>query len=332
MSSLQASASFAECNEPQPQPQTPATSHVPVMLDEVVRLLSPRPAGLYIDATAGGGGHSLALLLASAPDGRVLSLDADSVAVSRVRQRLQHFGARACVVQANFRQLATVASQFNWRAIDGIVFDLGLSSDQLGQAGRGFSLLEQDAPLDMRFDANQAMTAAELVNTLPENDLADLIYRYGEDRLSRRIARAIVAARPVHTTGQLSAAIAKAVGRQGRLHPATRTFQALRIAVNEELAALSEALPQARDLLRPGGRLAVISFHSLEDRIVKQFMQREARDCICPPDALVCSCQHKATIKLVTRKPLQPSPAELKQNPRSRSAKLRVAERLVTQQ
>jgi 16S rRNA (cytosine1402-N4)-methyltransferase len=185
-----------------------------------------------------------------------------------------------------------------------------------------------DGPLDMRFDPAQATSAADLVNTLPESDLANLIYTYGEEHLSRRIARAIVQARPLHSTGQLARVIERSVGRRGRLHPATRTFQALRIAVNDELGALTDALPQAMALLRPGGRLAVISFHSLEDRIVKQYMQREARDCLCPPEVLVCQCGHTATLRLITRKPIEPAAEEIARNPRSRSAKLRVAERL----
>lgn len=303
------------------------TVHVPVLLTEVLDLLAPRPGGVYVDATAGGGGHSQALLQRSAPDGRVLSLDADPEAVSRLRVALSPYGQRSVVVQANFRQLAAVARSAGFDAVDGVLMDLGLSSDQLADGGRGFSFLV-DGPLDMRFDPGQAVTAADLVNGLSERELADLIYELGEDRLARRVARAIVAARPIRTSGQLAEVIAQAVGRRERIHPATRTFQALRMAVNDELAALAEALPQAVDLLRPGGRLAVISFHSLEDRTVKQFMQREARDCLCPPSAPTCTCQHRAVLRLVTRKPVQPGPEEILRNPRSRSARLRVAEKL----
>lgn len=309
------------------------TAHVPVLLQEVLSMLSPHPEGSYIDATAGGGGHSWALLAASSthttPDmgGRVLSLDADPQAVERVRQRLHPFGERSVVVQANFRRLMAIAHEHGFAQVDGILLDLGFSSDQLELASRGFALMA-DGPLDMRFDPSQEVTAAQLVNTLQERALADLIYAYGEERQSRRIARAIAQARPLETTAQLTQVIERAVGRRGRLHPATRTFQALRIAVNDELGALAEALPQAVALLRPGGRLAVISFHSLEDRIVKQFMQREARDCLCPPDILICQCGHQATLRLVTRKPVDASAAEVDSNVRSRSAKLRVAERL----
>lgn len=304
-----------------------STVHVPVLLAEVLDLLAPRPGGLYVDATAGGGGHSQALLQRSAPDGRVLSLDADPAAVSRLRTALSPYGQRSVVVYANFRHLAAVARSAGFNAVDGVLMDLGLSSDQLADGGRGFSFLA-DGPLDMRFDPAQTTTAADLVNGLSEQELADLIYTLGEDRLARRIARAIVAARPIRTAGQLAEVIAQAVGRRERIHPATRTFQALRMAVNDELAALAEALPQAVDLLRPGGRLAVISFHSLEDRTVKQFMQREARGCLCPPSAPVCTCRHRASLRLITRKPVQPGAEEVLRNPRSRSARLRVAEKL----
>lgn len=315
--------------------------HIPVLLQEVLAHLSPAPDGLYIDATAGAGGHSLAILDAStAPSdqarstgptsgagGRLLSLDADPTAVHRVRQRLARYGQRSVVVHANYGHLTEIAAQQGFCPVDGILMDLGLSSDQLGDSSRGFSLMV-DGPLDMRFDPGTEVTAAELVNTLDERQLADLIYRYGEERLARRFARAIVAARPISTTTELATVIQRASGRRGRLHPATRTFQALRIAVNRELQILEDALPEAVSLLRPGGRLLVISFHSLEDRLVKHFMLREAQDCICPPEVLVCQCQHRARLKLITRKPVQPSAQEIERNPRSRSAKLRVAERL----
>lgn len=327
------------------------TVHFSVLEHEVLRFLAPHPGALYIDATAGGGGHSFALLrestamhalsvagsflengepvgnLGAIPDGRVLSLDADPAAVELVRRRLKSFGERSTVAHSNFRHLAIVARQHGFSVVDGVLLDLGLSSDQLENAGKGFAMLTR-GPLDMRFDPSQSLTAADLVNSTNEEELANLIYRYGEDRLSRRIARAIVRARPLNSTAELADVIARAVGRREKIHPATRTFQALRIAVNDELGALAEALPQAAALLRPGGRLAVIAFHSLEDRIVKQFMQREATDCLCPPEVMVCQCGHKATLKIVTRKPVQAGQAELDQNPRSRSAKLRVAERL----
>jgi 16S rRNA (cytosine1402-N4)-methyltransferase len=301
-----------------------ATVHVPVLVQEVLDFLRPQADGRYIDGTAGGGGHSWALLAAG---GRVLSLDADPQAVARVRQRLQPFGDRVTVIQTNFRHLAATARQAGFDPVDGILLDLGLSSDQLDLETRGFALMA-DGPLDMRFDPAQETSANDLVNTLPEDELANLIYAYGEERLSRRIARAIVHARPLSSTGQLVRVIERTVGRRGRLHPATRTFQALRIAVNDELGALADVLPQAIALLRPGGRLAVVSFHSLEDRIVKQFLQREAQDCLCPAEVLVCQCNHKASLRIVTRKPVEASAEEIAHNSRSRSAKLRVAERL----
>ncbi|MEI2688483.1 MAG: 16S rRNA (cytosine(1402)-N(4))-methyltransferase RsmH [Anaerolineae bacterium] len=310
--------------EPPPFSQVQPTVHQPVLLQEVLVLLAPQPDGRYIDGTAGGGGHSWALLAAG---GQVLSLDADPHAVDRVRQRLRPFAERSLVLQGNFRTLATAAQQAGFDPVDGILLDLGLSSDQLELEERGFSLMT-DGPLDMRFDPAQELSAADLVNTWPEGQLADLIYAYGEERLSRRIARAMVLARPLHSTGQLARVIERAVGRRGRIHPATRTFQALRIAVNDELGALQAVLPQAMALLRPGGRLAVISFHSLEDRIVKQFMQREAQNCLCPPELLHCQCDHRASLRVLTRKPVGPSAEEIAANPRSRSAKLRAAERL----
>jgi len=301
--------------------------HVPVLFDEVLRGLQVRPGGCYVDATLGAGGHAAGILRASAPDGRLLGLDADPEAAAFARQALAPFGQRATVVAANFRQVGEVAVAQGFQPVAGVLLDLGLSSRQLADAQRGFAF-SQDGPLDMRFDPTQGQPASELVNYLPEVDLADLLWRYGEERRSRRIARAIVAARPVATTGQLAELVARTIGRREKIHPATRTFQALRIAVNDELEALAEALPQARDLLEPGGRLAVIAFHSLEDRWVKHFFQQEARDCICPPERPVCTCGHRATLRIITRRPVQPSEQEVARNPRSRSAKLRVAERL----
>jgi 16S rRNA (cytosine1402-N4)-methyltransferase len=211
--------------------------------------------------------------------------------------------------------------------VDGILMDLGLSSRQLADAQRGFSF-SQEGPLDMRLDPTTGPTAADLVNSLNESELARILWEYGEERHARRIARRIVASRPIGSSGQLADLVARTVGRREKIHPATRTFQALRIAVNQELTALDEALPQARDLLRPGGRLAVIAFHSLEDRLVKRFYRRESSDCVCPPEAPFCVCEHEATLRLVTRKPIRPTESEIEQNPRSRSARLRVAERL----
>lgn len=301
--------------------------HVPVLFSEVLTALQPSPGCRYVDATLGAGGHALGILDASAPDGKLLGLDADPEAISYAQQVLQGYGARVVLQTANFRQIGVVARTLGFGEVDGVLMDLGLSSRQLSQASRGFSF-SQEGPLDMRMDRSHGRPAAELVNRLPEEELADLFWRLGEERYSRRIARAIVTARPLITTRQLADVVSRTVGRRQKIHPATRVFQALRIAVNDELDALSEALPQARDLLRPGGRMIVIAFHSLEDRLVKRFFLEEARDCICPPEAVACVCQHEATLKVLTRKPVRPTEAETASNPPSRSARLRVAERL----
>ncbi|MHB1004028.1 MAG: 16S rRNA (cytosine(1402)-N(4))-methyltransferase RsmH [Chloroflexota bacterium] len=310
--------------------QSPA-EHIPVMLSEVVGLLRPGPGKRYIDCTVGGGGHAKALLEASTPLGRLLGFDADPGAAERSRAALAEFGERALVVNESYVRLLEVAAAEGFLPCDGVLLDLGLSSYQLGEAERGFSF-QTEAPLDMRFDTNQATTAARLVNTLPEEELANLIYNFGEERRSRAIARAIVrerGVRPIVSTTQLAALVARVVhGRPGGIHPATRTFQALRIAVNEELENVEAVLPQAVEALASGGRLAVISFHSLEDRIVKRFMRNEAAGCICPPGLPTCVCGHKPRLALVTKRPVEAGVAETARNPRSRSAKLRVAERL----
>ncbi|GAB4535506.1 MAG: 16S rRNA (cytosine(1402)-N(4))-methyltransferase RsmH [Anaerolineae bacterium] len=305
------------------------TPHIPVMLDEVLKQLDPQPGQRFVDATVGAGGHSEAILKATAPDGRVLALDADPAALDIARQRLAPYHHRIQFVNASFDQVARIARHHNFTPIHGILFDLGLSSMQLGAVERGFSF-QSEGPLDMRYDPSGPTTAADLVNNLSQTELANLLYRLGEERRSRAIARAIVAARPLHTTRELADTVLRAVGRQGktRIHPATQTFQALRIAVNDELEVLSRALPAATALLAPGGRLAVISFHSLEDRIVKNFFAQESRDCICPADQPVCTCNHRATLRIITRKPITANSHEVSLNPRARSAKLRVAERL----
>jgi len=310
--------------------ETAAEEHAPVLYREVLAGLQVRPGGRYIDATIGAGGHAAGILDTSTPNGRLLGLDADPEAVAFARRALERFADRATVVTGNFRDLRAVAVAHGFEQVDGVLMDLGFSSRQLAAADRGFSF-DQNGPLDMRLNPNQGPTAAELISDLSEVKLADLFWRYGEERYSRRIARAIVAARPVTTTGQLAELITRTVGRREKIHPATRVFQALRIAVNDELGALVEALPQAWNLVRPGGRLAVIAFHSLEDRLVKQFYQQEARDCICPPDVPVCVCGHQATLGIVTRKPIRPSDEEVSRNPRSRSARLRIAYRTAGQ-
>jgi 16S rRNA (cytosine1402-N4)-methyltransferase len=302
--------------------------HDPVLYNEVLDGLAPRAGGFYIDGTLGAGGHASGILAHSTPDGLLLGLDLDPAALAVAVERLKAFGSRAVVVQASYREMAEQAGRLGWSAVDGIVLDLGLSSLQLDTPERGFAF-RANGPLDMRFSPANPLTAAGLVNGAPESELADLIYEYGEEPSARRIARAIVAARPIAGTRQLADVVAAAAGsRRGEIHPATRTFQALRIAVNGELEAISESLPVAVGLLKPGGRLAVISFHSLEDRLVKTFFHQEARDCICPPEQLVCTCGHRASVREITRKPVAPDAAEIQRNPRSRSAKLRLIEKL----
>lgn len=308
--------------------ETGRATHEPVLLQEIVEWLAPKPGGAFIDATLGGGGHSEALLDGSGPDGRLLGLDADGEAIAVARQHLAAYGDRVTLIQANFAEMERVARERGFAAVDGVLFDLGLSSLQLAEGERGFSF-QLEGPLDMRFDATRGPTAADLVNELSPTDLADVIWRSGEEPRSRRIARAIVARRPVRSTRELADIVVEALGEGGRLHPATRTFMALRIAVNRELTSLEEALPQAVRLLAPGkGRVAVISYHSLEDRLVKQRFRLEAKDCICPPSLPECGCDHRATLRILTRKPIRPSSQEVRDNPRSRSARLRVAERL----
>jgi len=298
------------------------------MVAEVLRYLSVQPGGRFVDCTVGGGGHSLAILEAAAPGGLLLGIDADADALKIARTRLQSHTDSVLLSQANFRDLTAVCRKTNFIPVHGVLFDLGVSSYQLSAEGRGFSF-QVEAPLDMRFGEGQTVTADEIVNTYSERDLADLIWRYGEEPASRRIARAIVGARPLATTSELAAVISRAAGgARRRIHPATRTFQALRIAVNDELNALTSALGQAIDVLGRGGRLVVIAFHSLEDRIVKQFMRRESRDCICPPEAPACTCGHRARLRLVTKGAARPSQEEVAVNRRSRSARLRAAEKL----
>jgi 16S rRNA (cytosine1402-N4)-methyltransferase len=303
--------------------------HVPVLLAEVLDGLAVPSGALIIDGTLGAGGHAGALLEASGPDGRLLGFDRDAVALEIARTRLASFGDRFQAAHASYAQMAVLAPQLGFSAVDAILLDLGLSSMQLDDPGRGFAF-RIDGPLDMRFDVTGGQSAADLVNTLPETELANLIYRYGEERYSRRIARAIVQTRPIATTQVLADIVEAAVpgGRREKIHPATRTFQALRIATNDELGELERVLPQAIELLKPGGRLAVLSFHSLEDRIVKQFMRRESTDCLCPPEQLLCTCGHQASLRLVTRKPIEASDDETATNPRARSARLRIAEKM----
>lgn len=304
------------------------TGHISVLYQVVLEYLSVKPGGSYLDGTVGAGGHAAAILDASSPGGRLMAMDRDPAALSFAGERLASYGERVVYVHASFDQMSEMANRHGFDQVDGILLDLGLSSRQLDDPTRGFAF-RFDGPLDMRLDPDSELTAATLVNEYSSDELANLIWRYGEERASRRIAKAIVAARPLATTGELAAVIIDVVRRRERsIHPATRTFQALRIAVNQELDALSSALPQAISLLQSGGRLAVIAFHSLEDRIVKQFLRQSARDCICPSEQPVCTCEHKATLRILTQKPARPSADEMGRNPRSRSARLRVAERI----
>ena len=305
-----------------------AAPHKPVLLQASVELIKVRPGGRFVDGTVGTGGHAEAIMEGSSPGGRLLGIDADPEALEIARRRLDLYGPAVTLVNDNFSRLEEICHAHGFAPVDGILLDLGLSSLQLDSAGRGFSF-RMDAALDMRFGPGQPATAADIVNGYPEEDLAAILRDYGEERHSRLIARRIVAARPIRTTRELAAIIEHLPGvTPGRIHPATRTFQALRIAVNRELDSLQEVLRQAVHVLAAGGRLVVISYHSLEDRMVKQFMREESRGCICPPEVPVCACSHTPTLRLVNRRPITPGEAEIADNPRSRSAKLRAAERV----
>ena len=306
----------------------PPREHTPVLVKELVEGLGVAPGGRYVDCTLGGGGHAEAVLEASSPGGRLLGIEVDERAIPVAEQHLQRFAGSVVLVNDSFTNLHAIARHHEFTKVDGVYFDLGLSSLQLEEPERGFSF-QRDDPLDMRFSQRQRRTAADLVNSGTVEELAQVLRRYGEQPRSGSIARRIVARRPIRTTGQLARLLqAAAPSRHRRIHPATRTFQALRIWVNDELAVLEQALREALVISRPGGRVAAISFHSLEDRIVKTLFQQEAVDCICPPETPVCVCGHKATVRLVARKPTVPLPHEIESNPRSRSAKMRIAEKL----
>jgi 16S rRNA (cytosine1402-N4)-methyltransferase len=320
------------------------SQHISVMLDEVLESLQPSPGGHYIDGTAGGGGHTAALLERSAPDGRVLGIDTDRLALARVRERLSEYvdNGRLVLVQGNFAHLATIAREAGFTSVQGVLLDLGFSSDQMDDPQRGFSF-SADGPLDMRLDQSLPVSATDLVNSASEQELADLFWRYGEEKRSRQIARRIVREREkgaITRTAQFAALVAAGVPyKAGAIHPATRVFQALRIAVNQELEQLTAVLPSILDVLNTRrksdmsgegiGRMAVIAFHSLEDRIVKEFMRREAKDCLCPPRMPVCICGHKARLRILTPRPVTPTEQEIERNPRARSAKLRAAQIVV---
>ena len=317
---------------PNPGSGTPNISHTTVLLREAVDLIGPRPGGVYVDGTLGGGGHAEEILKRSAPDGILVGLDQDKDAVARSRARLAGYGERVLLRQANFRDLEQVVAELKIERVDGVLLDLGLSWFHLRSPERGFSFMSE-GPLDMRMDADRSTTAADLVNTLSRHDLTRIIREYGEENKAYAIAKAIERARdrePITTTTQLSQIVSSVFPPYPprRIHPATLTFQALRIAVNDELGALREGLDQAIGLLRPGGRAAIISFHSLEDRIVKQSFAAHAKGCICPPRLPVCRCGKKPDLKVLTKRPMMASEDETVSNPAARSAKLRAAEKL----
>jgi len=308
--------------------------HRPVLLEETIKFLAPERGGLFIDCTVGMGGHSEAILKSSDKT-RVLGMDLDPAALDYARQRLTHYAKRFRAVKANFREIKKVIHEVGEGAPSGILADLGVSSLQFDSPERGFSF-RFDAPLDMRMDPTGGQTAADLLEVLPEAEIARIIFEFGEERHSRKVARRIVENReqgkPVKTTAELAGLVQRSIGgrKHQQIHPATRTFQALRIAVNRELEGLAEFVESAVDLLEPEGRLAVISFHSLEDRIIKRELRRLSGSCQCPPRVPVCSCGARKEVEVMTRRPVTPGPTEVEENPRSRSAKLRVARKLVS--
>ncbi|MBU4073866.1 MAG: 16S rRNA (cytosine(1402)-N(4))-methyltransferase RsmH [Proteobacteria bacterium] len=307
--------------------------HRPVMVAEVVASLRCRAGAVYVDGTLGGGGHAAAILENTAPDGLLIGIDADGDALREAEMRLERFGARKILVKGNFADMETILAGMNIGKVDGILLDLGVSSHQLDTADRGFSFT-LDAPLDMRMDRSRGISACDLIHALSADELERIIREYGEERMAGRIAGAIAESRnlsPLRTTADLAGAVVRALpGRRGpaRIHPATRTFQALRIAVNDELANLYRATAFGVERLKEGGRFSVISFHSLEDRIVKNAFRAGEKGCLCPPDLPVCACGRKPTLKVLTRKPVVPGEEEIRENPRARSAKLRTAERI----
>ena len=311
----------------------PDFHHISVLPEEVLALLAPKTGGVYVDGTLGGAGHAGLVLAASAPEGRLIGFDRDAEAIAVATQRLAQFGDRVRIFQRNFSSIAATLAEIGVDGIDGFVLDLGVSSHQLDREERGFSF-QADAPLDMRMDRGSGESAADLVNTLPEGELHRIIAEYGEERWAKRIASFIVKAReerPIETTLQLVDVVKGAIPKakwEERLHPATRTFQALRIAVNEELKSLEEGLADLMKLLRPGGRGAVISFHSLEDRIVKEAFREASSGCTCPKELPICVCNRVPQFRLLTRKAVKAGDAELKANPRSRSARLRGIEKI----
>lgn len=307
--------------------------HITVLHQEAVDGLDIKPGGTYVDCTLGGAGHSSLIASRISGGGRLIAIDQDDIALANAEERLAPYMEHVTLVKSNFRRLKEVLEELRIPRIDGVLFDLGVSSPQLDEAERGFSY-NADAPLDMRMDRTQPLSAYEVVNEWPEEEIASILFEYGEEKFARRIAKEIVGERkknPVTTTGELVELIKRgipAAARRTGPHPAKRTFQAIRIAVNDELNAFKEALEAGIELLAPGGRTSVITFHSLEDRICKQTYQEYSKGCICPPDFPQCACGNKPILKIITRKPIVPEEAELSENRRARSAKLRIAEKV----
>ena len=307
--------------------------HISVLLDETIEGLAIKPDGIYVDGTMGGAGHGYEVCKRLGPDGRYIGIDRDEAAIAAGRQRLSEFEDKVSIVRGNYSSASEILKELNIEKVDGIMLDLGVSSHQLDVAERGFSYMA-DAPLDMRMDKRQERTAYDIVNSYSEHELAHIIREYGEDKFAQNIAKHIVAMRqkkPIETTGELNEAIRAAIPMKIQKtlgHPSKRTFQAIRIELNEELEELSTALESMIDLLNPGGRLCIITFHSLEDRMVKTMFKKEESPCTCPPEFPVCVCGKKPRVKIITKKPILPSETEQEENSRARSAKLRVLERI----
>ena len=307
--------------------------HISVLLDETIEGLNIKPDGIYVDGTMGGAGHGYEVCKRLGPGGRYIGIDRDEAAIAAGRQRLSDFEDKVSIVRGNYSSAPSILKELNIDKVDGIMLDLGVSSHQLDVAERGFSYMA-DAPLDMRMDKRQTKTAYDIVNEYSEKELAHIIREYGEDKFAQNIAKHIVAMRkskPIETTGELNEAIRAAIPmkiQKNLGHPSKRTFQAIRIELNEELEELRSALESTIDLLKPGGRLCIITFHSLEDRMVKTTFKQEESPCTCPPEFPVCVCGKKPRVKIITKKPILPSEVEQEENSRARSAKLRVLERI----